>query len=93
MLLNTAFKDLAQISLKKLYGDIALSDVTLVSQDGVLFSVHKTVLASASEQLKEALLRNQPSHLLYIEQSTEDLYLQGPKQVGPEQPETFFKNS
>jgi len=30
---------------------------------------------------------------LYITLCTEDLYLQGPKQVGPVPPETFFKNS
>ena len=30
---------------------------------------------------------------VFINPCTEDLYLQGPKQVSPVPPETFFKNS
>merc|ERR1712129_10801 len=72
---NSRFEKTAQNSFRHLYGDLALSDVTLVSKDEELFSVHRMVLATASNKLKKLLETNKPSHLLHLDQMSEDIKL------------------
>ena len=54
----------------------------------------KIVIAKVSARCEEEnLCRTIALISLLVHCSTEDLYLQGPKQVGPVPPETFFKKS
>ena len=72
---NSQFEKTTQKSFRHLYDDLALSDVTLVSKDEELFPVHKMVLATASKVLKKLLENNKPSHLLHLDQMSEDIKL------------------
>ena len=72
---NSHFEKTSQYSFRHLYGNLALSDVTLVSKDEELFSVHKIVLSYASNKLKTALKNNKPSHILHLDQMSEDIKL------------------
>ena len=69
------FKDNVNTAFGSLRGDTDFSDVTLASEDGQQFEVHKVILASSSPFFRNVLKKNKHSHpLIYMRKvKSEDL--------------------
>ena len=66
-LYNQDFDCLSGRAFRSLYEDTTMSDVTLVSEDKIMFQAHKVIIATASIVIRELITNNTgPDHFVHF---------------------------